>query len=337
VLKKTLPPLIAALCVGLGGALAYAENLYGTNMDDFINASDRYARPRSVEEYRRVVPVETDKYGMCRNAAHLDQCVWRLNGNQYPPPNGLLANAANSAFPKPIACVGIFNTYATRDGQELSYDSYKKDTAGDSISSIKGEDGDYICYVLWGGAGHSPFKGVCEDKQRCRVVGTYRKRVGNAYFVDYTDAHSIDGRGLEGDRTGPSTRQVPMQKVGGIYVVPVEINGAITLDFTIDTGAADVSIPLDVFSTLRRKGTIQDADIIGEQTYVLANGSTQKTFTFTIRSLRVGDIVIENVRSGVAPLQGSLLLGQSFLERFESWSVDNAKHVLLLGPRQASP
>ena len=47
-------------------------------------------------------------------------------------------------------------------------------------------------------------------------------------------------------------------------------------------------------------------------------------------SLRVGDIVIENVTGGVAPMQGSLLLGQSFLERFKSWSVDNTTHVLLL-------
>jgi hypothetical protein len=65
--------------------------------------------------------------------------------------------------------------------------------------------------------------------------GTYRKRVGNAYFVDYTEAHSIEERALEGDRAGTSVT-VLMQKVGGTFVVPVEINGAITLDFTIDSG-----------------------------------------------------------------------------------------------------
>jgi clan AA aspartic protease (TIGR02281 family) len=115
--------------------------------------------------------------------------------------------------------------------------------------------------------------------------------------------------------------------------VPVEINDAITLDFTVDSGAADVSVPLDVYSTLRRKGTIKDSDVIGEQTYVLADGSTSQSFTFVIRSLKVGDIVVENVTGGVAPMQGSLLLGQSFLERFKSWSIDNTNHVLLLEPR----
>jgi clan AA aspartic protease (TIGR02281 family) len=132
----------------------------------------------------------------------------------------------------------------------------------------------------------------------------------------------------------PSPRaNVPLKKDAGTFVVPVQINGAITLDFTLDTGASDVSIPADVFSTLRRTGTIKDEDIGDDQTYVLADGSTTKSATFTIRSLRVGDKVVENVRGSVAPAQGSLLLGQSFLERFKSWSFDNTKHQLVLEPQ----
>jgi clan AA aspartic protease (TIGR02281 family) len=127
--------------------------------------------------------------------------------------------------------------------------------------------------------------------------------------------------------------EVPLTKERGTFVVPVQINGAITLDFNVDSGAADVSVPADVFSTLTRTGTIRDTDIIGEQTYVLADGAQTKSTTFTIRSLKVGDLVIENVIGGVLPMQGSLLLGQSFLERFKSWSVDNTKHVLHLEPQ----
>ena len=129
-----------------------------------------------------------------------------------------------------------------------------------------------------------------------------------------------------------SHREVPLKKEGGTFLVPVQINGAITLNFTIDSGAADVSVPADVFSTLRRTGTITDADITGERTYVLANGSKTKSVTFTIRSLRVGDKVVENVRGAVTPAEGSLLLGQSFLEHFKSWSFDNTKHQLVLEP-----
>jgi tetratricopeptide (TPR) repeat protein len=50
---------------------------------------------------------------------------------------------------------------------------------------------------------------------------------------------------------------IPMREEGGTYVVPVLINGAITLDFIVDSGAADVSIPADVVSTLVRTGTLK--------------------------------------------------------------------------------
>ena len=132
----------------------------------------------------------------------------------------------------------------------------------------------------------------------------------------------------------PSSRMaVPLKQDGGIFVVPVEINGAITLEFAVDSGASDVSVPLDVFSTLRRTRTIKDSDIIGQQTYVLADGSKSRSIMFTIRSLKVGDKVVENVKGSVAPSQGTLLLGQSFLERFKSWSINNTNHELLLEPQ----
>jgi clan AA aspartic protease (TIGR02281 family) len=124
-----------------------------------------------------------------------------------------------------------------------------------------------------------------------------------------------------------------LKKAGGTFLVPVQINGAIMLDFTVDSGAADVTVPADVFSTLARTGTIRDSDIVGEQTYVLADGSKSQSVTFTIRSLKVGDTIVENVRGSVTPSRGSLLLGQSFLERFKAWAFDNSKHVLLLEPR----
>jgi uncharacterized protein len=117
---------------------------------------------------------------------------------------------------------------------------------------------------------------------------------------------------------------------GGTFVVPVEINGAITLDFIIDSGASDVSVPADVVSTLIRTGTITDADFIGSATYTLADGSKTPSDAFNIRSLKLGNEVIRNVRGVISPPQGSLLLGQSFLRNFKSWSIDNVKHALVV-------
>jgi len=117
---------------------------------------------------------------------------------------------------------------------------------------------------------------------------------------------------------------------GGTLVVPVLINNAIALNFVVDSGAADVSIPADVVLTLMRTGTLKKSDFLGTRIYVLADGSKVPSQTFRIRSIKVGDRIVENVTGSVAPVQGTLLLGQSFLSRFKSWSIDNGKQVLLL-------
>jgi hypothetical protein len=44
----------------------------------------------------------------------------------------------------------------------------------------------------------------------------------------------------------------------------------------------------------------------------------------------MNNVVIENVKGSVADVKGELLLGQSFLSRFKSWSIDNAKQALVL-------
>ena len=42
-----------------------------------------------------------------------------------------------------------------------------------------------------------------------------------------------------------------------------------------------------------------------------------------------------DVRASIADVNGPLLLGQSFLKRFRSWSQDNAAHELILRPELA--
>jgi clan AA aspartic protease (TIGR02281 family) len=123
---------------------------------------------------------------------------------------------------------------------------------------------------------------------------------------------------------------IPLQLDRGTFTIPVLINDKITLDFVLDSGAADVTIPSDVVGTLRRTGTLSNADFLGTKTYVLADGSKMSAQTFRIKSLKIGDRVIDNVTASTVPAEGSLLLGQSFLNRFKSWSIDNNRQVLVL-------
>ena len=129
---------------------------------------------------------------------------------------------------------------------------------------------------------------------------------------------------------GTSEQRVPLVEDGGTFVAPVVINDAITLNFAIDSGAADVSIPIDVFTTLIRAGTVTRSDITGSEVFVTATGEKTTLPTFRIRSLKIGGTVIHDVAASVGPIQGTLLLGQSFLRNFKSWSIDNSTHELVL-------
>jgi len=138
---------------------------------------------------------------------------------------------------------------------------------------------------------------------------------------------------ISGSSQQPSqdlTSYIPLEEQGGALVVPVLINDTITLKFVVDSGAADVSIPADVVLTLMRTGTIDPSDFLGSRTYVLANGSTVPSAVLRIRSLKVGTIELDNVTASVADVSGTLLLGQSFLRRFKSWSIDNQRPALVL-------
>ena len=123
---------------------------------------------------------------------------------------------------------------------------------------------------------------------------------------------------------------VALQTEGGTFLVPVLVNGAIKLNFTIDSGAADVSVPADVVRTLIRTGTISERDFSGSTVYELADGTTLPSLNFTIRLLKVGNTYLSNVMGSVAPVKSTPLLGQSFLSRFRSWSIDNRRQVLIL-------
>ncbi len=124
--------------------------------------------------------------------------------------------------------------------------------------------------------------------------------------------------------------EVALEDDGGTYRIPVLINGAIDLRFTIDSGASDVSIPADIVAKLVQSGTVTRQDFIGRQTFELADGSTIPSALFRIRSLKVGDLELRNVTASLANAKSEPLLGQSFLSRLSSWSIDNQHHALVL-------
>jgi TPR repeat protein len=106
--------------------------------------------------------------------------------------------------------------------------------------------------------------------------------------------------------------EVHLKQQGGVLLAPVLINGRISLDFVVDSGAADVSLPGDVVSTLMRTGTLTAADFTGSKTYVLADGSRIPSQTLRIRSLQVGDMVLKNVPTTISSTESRCFWGRVF-------------------------
>jgi clan AA aspartic protease (TIGR02281 family) len=124
--------------------------------------------------------------------------------------------------------------------------------------------------------------------------------------------------------------RIPLVRMSGGLIAPVVINDSIKLDFIVDSGASDVSIPADVFSRLARANKVTQADITGNRNYKNADGEVFQSKTFMIRSLKIGDIEASKVQAKVSPTGAPPLLGQSFLKRFKSWSIDNSTQELIL-------
>jgi clan AA aspartic protease (TIGR02281 family) len=138
------------------------------------------------------------------------------------------------------------------------------------------------------------------------------------------------GLAVEGASDSPGVTRIPLVKMSGGLIAPVIINNAIKLNFIVDSGASDVSIPAEVFSNLIRANTVTQRDITATRDYKNADGEVFRAKTFIIRSLKIGNIEAPNVQAKVSAANAPPLLGQSFLSRFKSWSIDNSSQELIL-------
>ena len=133
--------------------------------------------------------------------------------------------------------------------------------------------------------------------------------------------------------TASGTLDVVMKRKDGNLWVPAQINKVVTIDFVIDSGASDITLPKDVYQTLIRSGTLTKADYIGDVKFGIADGSEVKGIKFKLASLQVGNQTLTDVVASVMPSDSATpLLGLSFLSRFQSWAIDNGSGTLKLTP-----
>mgnify|MGYP003576598669 FL=1 len=145
---------------------------------------------------------------------------------------------------------------------------------------------------------------------------------------------SIAGRGgpawtrctASGQEATRATAQ--FHRMGGVFVLSARLNGSTRVYFIVDSGAATVQIPEEAVEEMKRNGTLTDADFMGQRRFILADGRTMQQRVFRLRSLQIGDRIMENVLATMGAPKSRALLGQSFLRRLNWWKIDNVRNAI---------
>jgi aspartyl protease family protein len=147
-----------------------------------------------------------------------------------------------------------------------------------------------------------------------------------AYRFEFTDL--ADRVIAELNPTEPLVGQrgevIIAQRLGGEYVIPAKVNN-VPASFLFDTGASTVVIRAQDARKMGLDASALDYDV----RVTTANGSAMAAET-RLDQLAVGPIVLHNVRALIARpgALGENLLGMSFLERLQSYSVERGRLVL---------
>lgn len=100
--------------------------------------------------------------------------------------------------------------------------------------------------------------------------------------------------------------------------------------FIWDSGASDIIIPKSIYESLKQSKFINDSCYVGDEVYTLANNSNITCKKYVLNKIQLGNFVVDS--SVVAVFNGNAvgLIGNSFMQKFSSWSFyDNQKKLIL--------
>jgi aspartyl protease family protein len=116
--------------------------------------------------------------------------------------------------------------------------------------------------------------------------------------------------------------EIDMIEENGIYKVPVYVND-VPMTFIFDTGASDISMSATEAGFLYKQGKLTQDDILGEAKFSDANGDISSGTVIKLRSVRLGNRTLTDVKANVVDnSHAPLLLGQLALARFGKISID---------------
>lgn len=112
------------------------------------------------------------------------------------------------------------------------------------------------------------------------------------------------------------------------YKVRLSIGGQVKY-FTLDTGASDLVINRALERELILDGAIKRSDYLGKKDYILANNTRVEGQLVRIDNIQIGEYTVNNVVIAIVE-DASLLLGKSFLDKLQDWSINTSTKELIL-------
>lgn len=127
-----------------------------------------------------------------------------------------------------------------------------------------------------------------------------------------------------------------MVEDGGVYKVPCEVNG-LKVKMIFDTGAASVTISSSLAEMMVDNGYLTKQDIIGQSQSMMADGRIVDHTNIIIKSLKIGDFTLTDVRAIVIDKQTApLLFGQSAIQMLGDVSIRGDKLYINQNPNSLS-
>lgn len=220
--------------------------------------------------------------------------------------------------------LGVLALAAALAGPATARDALAQDTGGDPAQILAAwRSNDETC--------RSTAAAALAAVAACEQRDTYAKRLMQMNFCYGPQAATDSWRPCAAGVTPALPKStVQLARASGIFVAPVVLNGTVKQYAILDSGASNLQIPQEVADELRRNGTLTDADGLGQRRYILADGKGVQQRVFRLRSLQIGDKVMENVVASVSAPNSRVLLGQSVLRRLNGWAIDNVRNTLTL-------
>ena len=153
-------------------------------------------------------------------------------------------------------------------------------------------------------------------------------------IAKYKEKHSARIEKMKQGRPADVEEQITevaiTRRSGGTFNVDCSVNG-LPLSMIFDTGASDVTISKVEADFMLKNDYLSKDDIKGKKYYQVADGGISEGTVITLKEVRIGDAVLHNVDASVVKSQKApLLLGESVLQKFGIFTVDNINSKLII-------